>query len=229
MRAGRHNSGMKLAILGLFIGSVQPMPDDGRPTAIFKRPVRGAVDIGPQGLHGDTQADRRFHGGPDKAVHHYPLENLRRLAQQFPQIADRLLSGALGENVSTEGADESAVCIGDVFALGSARVQLCQPRTPCWKIEARHGVDGMTRYIAEHGICGWYYRVLTPGSAAVGDAIELIEREPAPVSLRQFWDLVGAHRPALDALTRLIDTPALNEDWRHRLQQRRRWLMTQGD
>jgi len=220
---------MKLAILGLFVGKVQPMPGDGRLTAIFKQPLSGPVDIGVEGLHGDAQADRRFHGGPDKAVHHYPLENLQRLARQFPQIAGALVPGALGENISTAGADESAVCIGDVYALGSARLQLCQPRTPCWKIEARHGVDGMTRYIAEQGICGWYYRVLTPGRAAPGDSLELVARDAVPLSLRQFWDLVGTHRPPLDALTQLIDAPALAEGWRRRLQERRSWLLKHPD
>jgi len=218
---------MKLQVLGLFAGRVQAMPGDGRPTAIFKQPVSGRVAIGREGLQGDSQADRRVHGGPEKALHHYPQENLQRLAKAFPEIASQLQAGALGENISTRGAEESAVCIGDVFALGSARVQLCQPRTPCWKIEARHGIEGMTRYIAEHGICGWYYRVLAPGEVQSGDDLELIERAAAPISLRQFWDAVGTHRPSIEQLTQLIDTPALNEQWRNRLLQRRSWLIQQ--
>jgi MOSC domain-containing protein YiiM len=218
---------MKLQVLGLFAGGVQPMPGDGRPTAIFKQPVIGRVAVGREGLQGDRQADRRVHGGPEKALHHYPQENLQRLAEAFPDIASQLQAGALGENISTRGADESAVCIGDVFALGTARVQLCQPRTPCWKIEARHGIEGMTRYIAERGICGWYYRVLAPGEVQNGDDLELIERAAAPISLRQFWDAVGLHRPSIERLTQLIDTPALNEQWRTRLVQRRGWLIQQ--
>lgn len=218
---------MKLQVLGLFAGGVQPMPGDGRPTAIFKQPVSGRVAVGREGLQGDRQADRRVHGGPEKALHHYPQENLQRLAEAFPDIASQLQAGALGENISTRGADESAVCIGDVFALGTARVQLCQPRTPCWKIEARHGIEGMTRYIAERGICGWYYRVLAPGEVQNGDDLELIERAAAPISLRQFWDAVGLHRPSIERLTQLIDTPALNEQWRTRLVQRRGWLIQQ--
>ncbi len=218
---------MKLQVLGLFAGGVQPMPGDGRPTAILKQPVSGRVAVGREGLQGDRQADRRVHGGPEKALHHYPQENLQRLAEAFPDIASQLQAGALGENISTRGADESAVCIGDVFALGTARVQLCQPRTPCWKIEARHGIEGMTRYIAERGICGWYYRVLAPGEVQNGDDLELIERAAAPISLRQFWDAVGLHRPSIERLTQLIDTPALNEQWRTRLVQRRGWLIQQ--
>ena len=202
------------------------MPGDGRPTAIFKQAVAGPVAIGAEGLHGDAQADRRVHGGPDKAVHHYPVENLRRLAQQFPEIADGLVPGAFGENISTAGADEQSVCIGDVYALGSARLQLCQPRTPCWKIEARHPVEGLTRYVAEHGLCGWYYRVQTPGIARASDALELLARDADAVSLREFWDVVGAHRPARTALDRLIALSALSENWRRKLVQRRDWLTT---
>lgn len=218
---------MRLSILGLYAGRVQPMPGDGRPTAIFKRALEGRVDIGREGLAGDAQGDRRFHGGPDKAVHHFPAENYASLAARFPQIAANLAPGALGENLSTEGADERAVCIGDVFAVGSARVQLCQPRTPCWKIEARHGVAGLTEFIAATGSAGWYYRVLAPGAVEAGETFELIAREAESVTLAGFWDIVHAHRPQPEALARLIEAPGLAENWRHKLRQRRSWLDSQ--
>ncbi len=215
---------MKIPVSGLFVGPVQPMPGDGRPTAIFKQPVSGGVAITFDGLAGDAQADLRVHGGPDKAVHHFPLENHARLAQAFPQAAYGLNAGGLGENISTTGVDEASICIGDIFTLGTARVQLCQPRTPCWKIEARHGVEGMTRYIAEHGIAGWYYRVLAEGEVAVGDTLELIERAADPITLAAFWAVVHAHRPGADALQRLAEAPGLSANWQRRLWERVDWL-----
>lgn len=219
-----HNICMKLIITGLYAGRVQPMPGDGRPTAIFKTPVSGPMAIGREGLIGDAQADRRVHGGPDKALHHFPAETHARLAAQFPEAAASLGPGTLGENFSTFGVDESTVCIGDVFAVGTAKVQLCQPRQPCWKIEARHGVDGMTRAIADAGIAGWYYRVLETGEVALGDRFELIDRLPDAPTLTAFWALVHTHRPALAALEQLRDTPGLADNWHRKLDQRIDWL-----
>ncbi|GAC1630418.1 MAG: MOSC domain-containing protein [Nevskia sp.] len=211
-------------ISGVFTGRVQAMPGDGRPTAIFKQPVGGRVRIGPEGLESDQQADRRVHGGPEKAVHHFPLETHARLAREFPDAAAGLVAGGFGENISTLGADESSVCIGDVFRLGSARVQLCQPRTPCWKIEARHGVDGMTRQVAEAGIAGWYYRVLAVGEVEAGDTCELIERTADAIPLTEFWRIVHAHRPAHEALQRLLAAPGLAAGWQRKLGERLDWL-----
>jgi MOSC domain-containing protein YiiM len=215
---------MQLLVSSVFAGSVRPMPGDGRPTGIFKEPIQGPVEIGPEGLLADAQADRRVHGGPEKAVHHFPLENHRRLAAQFPEQASGFVAGGLGENLSTEGADEAGVCIGDVFAFGSVRLQLSQPRSPCWKIDARHGLEGIALWVMQQGIAGWYYRVLQPGRAQAGDTLDLLQRNPDPVSLREFWDTLAQHRPDPAGLQRFADTPGLTASWRERLLRRRAWL-----
>ena len=215
---------MKLTILGLYAGRVVAMPGDGRPTAIFKQPVSGRVRVGREGLEVDEQADLVNHGGPDKALHHFPLENHRRLASEFPDLAGRFVSGAIGENISTDGLDETGICLGDVFALGSARVQLSQPRTPCWKIDAKFGREGLAANIAAAGRVGWYYRVLAPGEVEAGDTLELIERQPDPISIAELWQLVRDHRPPPGRLERAADAPGLELDWRHRLLGRAEWL-----
>jgi MOSC domain-containing protein YiiM len=215
---------MQITIAGVYAGTVQAMPEDGRPTAIFKTPVQGPVRVMRDGLEGDQQADRRVHGGPDKAVHHFPAENYGRLAARFPALAVHFVPGRIGENVSTEGCDEGSVCIGDVYALGSARVQLCQPRSPCWKIDARFGAEGITRYVAEQGIAGWYYRVLAEGTVQCGDRFELIDRPAAALTLARFWSIVHAHRPPADDLLQVIRAPGLAGGWRSKLEQRLEWL-----
>ncbi|MCK9383273.1 MAG: MOSC domain-containing protein [Nevskia sp.] len=215
---------MKIPVSGVYLGSAKPMPGDGRPTAIFKSPGSRPVDIGFEGLVGDVQADRRVHGGPEKAVHHFPVENYARLVAQFPEVASGFVPGGLGENISTAGVDETTVCIGDIFALGSARVQLCQPRTPCWKIDARHSHEGITRFVADNGIAGWYYRVLEPGTVTVGDEFALLERATAVVTVAEFWAIVRAHRPALAQLQSVAAIPGLSTAWQRKLSERVEWL-----
>lgn len=206
------------------MGGVAPMPGDGRPTAIFKQPVTAPIAIGFAGLEGDAQADLKAHGGPEKAVHHFPAETYARLAARFPEVGAGWAPGALGENISTVGIDEHSACVGDVYGLGSARVLLCQPRTPCWKIDARHGVDGIAQYVAEAGIAGWYYRVLAPGTVGVGDSFTLMERPADPITVAEFWEIALEHPPRLDALQRLAAIPGLSEVWTRKLNQRLSWL-----
>jgi MOSC domain-containing protein YiiM len=220
-----HPAGGSRPILGLYGGGVRPMPGDGRPTAIFKQPLAGRVRVGWEGFEDDDrQADRRVHGGLEKALHHFPAETYRRLAQAFPEQAPQFGAGAIGENISTEGLDEAGACIGDVYALGTARVQLAQPRSPCWKIDAKFGRDGISQHIAAHGMAGWYYRVLAPGEVQAGAAFTLLERNAEPVPLAELLALTQARRPPLELLQRIAETPGLNAGWRQKLLQRADWL-----
>jgi MOSC domain-containing protein YiiM len=215
---------MKIPLTGLFAGQVRPMPGDGRPTAIFKQPVSGRMRVTREGLVDDAQADRRVHGGPEKALHQFPVETYARLAAAFPEQAAAFVPGAIGENLSTAGITEAEICIGDVFTLGSAAIQLAQPRTPCWKIDARFDADGITRFVAEHGIAGWYFRVLQEGEIGVGDTLERVERDAAALSLAEFWATLRAHRPQRSELLRIAAIEALTPAWRSKIAERAEWL-----
>ena len=212
----------------LYCGAVRPLPPDGRPSAIIKDRVRGpiALDIG--GLAGDQQADRRVHGGADKAVHLFPVTHYARLAAAVPEAADRLIAGSIGENISVSGLDESTVRIGEVFALGTARLQVSEPRSPCWKIDARYGVSGLTAFIAEHGCAGWYLRVLTAGVVQEDDRLRRLPDDPAgdpqAPTLAEFFTLWQHHRPDPGALETLAALPALGGNWPRKLRERAAWL-----
>lgn len=209
---------------GLYACQVQPMPDDGRPTGIFKRQVEGPVRVEREGLEGDAQGDRRVHGGIEKAVHQFAVSNYARLAEQFPERAQAFVPGAIGENLSTADLDESSVCIGDVFALGTARIQLSQPRTPCWKIDARFGLEGITAFVASQGIAGWYYRAIEAGAVQLGDNLHLLDRTPASMTVQQFNELVRAHRPLVDDLLRAANLIGLSPAWADKVRARAHWL-----
>jgi MOSC domain-containing protein YiiM len=176
------------------------------------------------GLVGDVQADRRVHGGPEKALHHYAAENYARLTVAFLECAGALLPGSIGENISTHGWREDSVCISDIFRIGTALVQVSQPRSPCWKINHKFGVADMSRFVADHGVTGWYYRVIEEGDIGVGDGFELQERPAPQVTLARLWQANIAHRPALDELAELMAAPGLTLGWVQKLSERRDWL-----
>lgn len=211
------------AVLGLYTGAIQPLAG-GRPSAIVKRSICGDLELGPLGLAGDTQADKRLHGGPDKALHQFPSEHYTSLAQAFPAIGELLAPGSIGENISSLGMTEATVCLGDVYALGAARIQLTQPRSPCGKIDRRYGVDGLARHIQEHACCGWYYRVLQGGTVRAGAGLQLVEREPDALSLALFHSTLRETRPPQARLERLAGMELLGAEWLKKLRSRLNWL-----
>ncbi len=214
--------------ISLFIGSIAPLPGSGRPTGMFKQPVRAALQLGPEGFAGDQQADRRVHGGPEKAVHLYPAVHYARLAEKFPEAASQLQPGSLGENISSPTLDETRVRIGDIFRLGAARLQVCQPRSPCWKIDDRFGCDGMAAYIAEQHLTGWYFRVVQPGMVTPEASLDLVETAADAPTLAAAMALWAAHRPAPAALRQLAATPGIAAGWQRKIVDRLAWLEKQG-
>lgn len=219
---------MKSTVDQVFVGRVRLMLPDGESSAIFKSPVQGAIRVTPTGLEGDEQADLRHHGGPDKALHHYPAEHYRVIGEQWPQCAAMVGAGFLGENISTRGMTENEVCIGDVFRIGDVRVQVSQPRSPCWKIDRRLKVDDASRFVEAAGITGWYYRVLQTGTITAGDEIELVERPNPWLTLAEYWDTVIAHRADPAALRRIAAAEGLAADKAQRWRERAQWLESSG-
>lgn len=208
----------------LFAGGIRPLPPDNRPTGMFKREVEMPLWLGAEGLAGDAQADRRVHGGPEQALHQYPLAHYARLAAAFPEAAAALVPGSLGENLSVAGWDEAAVCIGDQFRLGDARIQVTRPRSPCWKIDRRFAVEGMAQLIDDAGLVGWYFRVLEEGEVAPGCAFALLERPAPEATLARLWRAWKAHRPPPGELETLAAAPGLAARWVHKLAERAAWL-----
>ncbi len=126
-------------------------------------------------------------------------EHYDTLADIFPAAAAVLAAGCLGENLSANQMDEHRVHIGDVFELGQARIQLCSPRNPCWKINHRLDVSGASQRISDQGKTGWYARVLQEGAVRAEDSLTLVERI-SDIPLHAFWHLATCHRPPVTEL-----------------------------
>src|SRR5690606_2988653 len=118
----------------LLAGAAKPYTRPGSRSAIDKRPLAGTVSIGTLGFDGDEQGDPRVHGGPDKAVHHYAFDHYPAWRGDIGDSPLLRAPGAFGENISTLGLDESNVCLGDRFELGTALLEVSQGRQPCWKL-----------------------------------------------------------------------------------------------
>jgi len=140
-------------------------------TGIFKAPVAGRVKVGMLNLAGDGQADLSVHGGPDKAICCYPVEHYQSWRAELPDIA--LDWGMFGENLTVQGLHEETVYIGDQFRIGSATVQVTQPRMPCYKLGLRFSRLDMVRRFWASGRSGSYLRVLEEGEVGAGDTVEL--------------------------------------------------------
>lgn len=200
-------------------GTAVPFTRAGSCSAIAKQPRQGAVSIGLEGLEGDEQGDRRVHGGPDKAIHHYPRDHYQDWAGEIGAHPLLQAPGAFGENISTRGVTEADLCLGDRLRLGTAVVELAQGRQPCWKLSDRFGVRDMARRVQDSGRSGWYYRVLEPGQVQAGDLLELLERPYPDWALPRLTALL--YRRTLDPaeLRAALELP-LVPSWRQLFERR---------
>jgi len=200
----------------LYRGTAQPLGPQGKPSAIVKTAVEGPVAISHEGLAGDQQVDLKHHGGPDKALHQYAQADYARLAEHFPELAHKLLPGTMGENFSVPEQDADTVCLGDIYQLGSARIQVSEPRKPCWKINARFDHPDLVKVIDTEGLNGWYFRVLEPGHVQAGDNFQLLERPNPAWPMARFWHCYRRGEN-LAELHEAASLPGLSNLWQQKM------------
>lgn len=198
----------------LLTGRAAPLPGSDTLSGIGKTPVTHPLTLGPEGFKGDEQADRRVHGGIEKAVHHYPLDHYSDWREELGDLLALTAPGGFGENISTAGLTEAEVAVGDTFRLGGALIQVSQGRQPCWKLNHRFGVPDMARRVQQTGRTGWYYRVLQTGTVAPGDRLELIDRLAPDWTLRRLWHALYVDRMNLVELEGIAALDVLAEGWR---------------
>jgi MOSC domain-containing protein YiiM len=192
-----------------------PGPRDGETTstAIWKDPVDGPVEVGPENLAGDDQADRVDHGGPEKAVYVYGEEDLAWWRGELGELDDQVF----GQNLTTAGYDLRDARVGERWRIGTAEFEVVQPRLPCFKLGLRAGDRGMPRRFVAAERPGVYLRVLATGTLAAGDALEVIHRPEDGVPVAEVFAIFhhDRHRAA-----RLLDAPGL-PSWYHDWARRR--------
>lgn len=205
--------------LQVYAGKIRHYPGS-RPSAIAKVQQEGELLLTYAGLEGDEQAEQGFHGGPDRALCHYPREHYQHWAQCFPEQADSFNAPAFGENFSTEGLTEHNVYMGDIFRWGHTLIQVTQPRSPCFKLNFHFGINDMSERMQESGYCGWLYRVIAGGSVSSDAPLELVSRL-SDITVAEAI-AIAWHMPFDDSqYHRLLSAPGLSVSWNRTMQQRR--------
>jgi MOSC domain-containing protein YiiM len=180
-------------------------------TGICKTPVSGPLRLGRLGFEGDGVGDVKHHGGHDKAVCLYSIEH-------YPYWENRLgvalPAAAFGENLTIRGLLEEDVCIGDIFELGTAAVQVSQPRQPCSTLAARNGRPDMVRLVTDSGRTGFYCRVLAVGVVKKNSPFMLKEKDPHKITVAYANSIYHHDRKNLQGIREVLEVPALSESWR---------------
>ncbi len=202
------------SVVSVQVGRVAPLGPAGVPSGFVKTTVQGPVPVGPLGLRGDEQADLTVHGGHDKAVYAYPTEHYPLWIHDAPHHEDMLLPGAFGENLTITGIDEEAATVGMVLRIGSAELQVTQPRLPCSKLTLRFNDATLGRIMMQTGRTGWYMRVLKPGTIQAGDAIQVVHHPNPHWTIARFARFIPVRRASLGEFAELAALEGIPEYWK---------------
>lgn len=205
---------MSVILLSVHTGKVAPLGPDGEPSGFVKTRRDGAVEVRELGLEGDEQADLSVHGGPDKAVYAYAAAHYPGWAADHPKHAALFGPGVMGENLAVTGMAETDICVGDIHRIGSALLQACQPRQPCFKLALRFGDPLMVKVMVKNERSGWYYRVVQPGRITAGDAVMLEERPNPGFAFTRLVSLVYRRNPTREELEAMSHMEGLARQWR---------------
>ena len=198
------------------VGRIAPLGRERIASAIVKSAVDGPIAVTTLGLAGDEQADLTVHGGPEKAIFAYPAAHYPDWAAEYPAHAALFVPGGVGENLTIDGWTEADLCVGDVHAIGTARLQVCQPRQPCFKFALRFDDTQLPKAMVRNGRAGWYYRVIEEGVIRASDAVELVDRPNPGFSFDRLVEIVNFRRASDAELAALADMDGLAgrlRDW----------------
>ena len=197
-------------VLSVNVGRVRAFEFNGHPaqSAIWKSPVVGRVAARGVNLEGDDQADRKAHGGPDKAIYAYAVEDVRWWERE---LGGSLQHGHFGENLTTEGIGVNEALIGDRWEVGTTLLEVSEPRVPCWRLGVRMDDKSFVRRFTEALRPGAYLRILVEGFVGAGDRIRVVERPDHGVSIRDVFRIYSRDREEAE---RLLAIPGISESWK---------------
>jgi MOSC domain-containing protein YiiM len=167
-------------------------------TGIFKYPTTEGLFLTKNDVKGDTVIDRVHHGGTNKACYLFSADYYPYWKEQHPD--HEWDWGMFGENLTVSGMDESQIKVGNIYKIGDAKVQITQPREPCYKLGIRFGTQEIIRQFIAHNHPGAYVKILEEGSVLAGDVIELLEESKNTLTIQQFYELMFQKEKPKDLL-----------------------------
>jgi MOSC domain-containing protein YiiM len=197
-------------VLSVNVGRPREFDYNGRPakSAIWKSPIDGRIQARGVNLEGDDQADRKAHGGPDKAVYAYAIEDTHWWEKE---LGRSLEYGNFGENLTTEGIAVNDALIGERWEIGSVILELSEPRVPCWRLGVRMNDQMFVRRFTEALRPGAYLRIIVEGDLGAGDDIRVIHRPDHDLTIRDVFRIYTRDR---DEIERLIAVSRRSDSWK---------------
>src|SRR5213594_2420112 len=177
-------------------------------SAIWKSPVLGRIAARGVNLEGDDQADRKAHGGPDKPVYAYAVEDIRWWEQE---IGRSLEYGGFGENLTTQGIEVNDALVGERWEIGTTVLEVSEPRVPCWRLGVRMNDEMFPRRFTDALRPGTYLRIVVEGDVGAGDEIRVVERPDHDLTIRDVFRIYTRDRAEVE---RLLSVPQMSQSWR---------------
>ena len=206
-----------MQVLSTNIGNLTKIAWNGKvlSTGIFKYPTSSPLVLDKETVANDSIADRRVHGGIHKACYLFSVKHYPYWKKRYPDLEWNW--GMFGENLSVTEMDETQIRIGDIYKIGSALVQISQPREPCFKLGVRFGNQQILKEFIEYGFPGAYVKVLEEGQVSSGDNLSLVKPSDNLLTVHQFFQLLYAKKKDEKILRLAIENHALPEYKRERL------------
>ena len=208
---------MKATVLEVCVGKPREIDINGSKelSGIFKEPVDGKIPLSLLNLQGDEQANLKYHGGRSKAVYaysstHYPF--WREVMEK-----QELEPSQFGQNITVDGLADDDVRIGDIFQLGSATVEVAQPRIPCAKLGVRVGEKEFSTKFLLAGRLGYYLYVIEEGELERGDDMRLLDKAKHDITVADLWQTTFTPDRDLEVAKQALEFPHVDEGWKKRL------------
>ena len=203
-------------VLSVNVGQVREIDWLGQrsTTAIWKYPVAGRIPVVGVNLWGDDQADRRAHGGRDKAVYSYSREDEEWWEQQLGRAVEL---GTFGENLSLQGVDVTGAVIGERWQVGSTVLEVARPRIPCWKLGARMNDPDFPPKFGAAGRPGAYLRIIAEGDIGAGDEVRSLYKPSHGITIGEVAHIYHSDHARASLLLEIDELAEPLKNWASRM------------
>ena len=176
-------------------------------TGIYKYPTKEGIYLNKEEVKGDEVSDRKHHGGIFKACYIFSEDHYAYWQNLYPNLDFNY--GIFGENLTVKGLDETKISVGDIYKIGTALVQVTQPREPCFKLGIRFGTQAILKQFIKHARPGTYVRVLEEGLIKPGDKMILVQAATNRLTTTQLFTLLFAKQKDQSQLALIVNNDVI--------------------